>query len=83
MNKQIEELLPRVSSVIPESDYYLLLTFTNGETRRFNTKPLLDYSVYKSLLNNFDLVKVQYGTTVWPGDVDISPETLYLQSTPV
>ncbi len=81
MNKQTEELLPRVCTVIPESDYNLLLTFTNGEIRRFDTKPLLNYSVYKSLLNNFNLVKVQYGTTVWPGDIDISPETLYLQST--
>ena len=83
MSTQTEELLPRVCSVIPESDYKLLITFTNGEIRRYDTKPLLDYQVYDSLRQNFPLVKVQYGTTVWPGDIDISPETLYLKSVPV
>ena len=25
----------------------------------------------------FALVKVEYGTVVWPGAIDIAPETLY------
>ena len=28
-------------------------------------------------------VKVDYGTVVWPGDIDVAPETLYDDSAPL
>jgi hypothetical protein len=28
------------------------------------------------------LAKVGYGTVIWPGNIDIAPETLYDQSRP-
>ena len=62
-----EKLLPRVSAVETCPDYRLLLTFRNGEQRIFDASSLLDLPAYK---------KVR-------GDVDISPDTLYLQSVPV
>ena len=64
-----EKLLPRVSAVETCPDYRLLLTFRNGEQRIFDASSLLDLPAYK--------------TVIWPGDVDISPDTLYLQSVPV
>ena len=26
---------------------------------------------------------MEYGTVVWPGDIDISPDKLYLKSVPI
>jgi hypothetical protein len=31
----------------------------------------------------FAKASVDYGTVVWPGDIDIAPETLYDRSQPV
>jgi len=75
----------RVSHVIADSDYTLNLTFTNGEQRRFDMRPYLGYPVYQPLRNIgfFGLAKIDYGTVVWPGDIDIAPETLYADSIPL
>ena len=78
-----EALLPRVDSVEPLPDYLLLLTFKNGEKKQYDAKPLLQYPMYKNLEKVFSAANVQYGTVVWPGDLDISPDTLYLKSTPL
>ena len=78
-----EEMLPRVEKVETLPDYNLLLTFRNGEKRYYDVKPLLKYPMYQKLENVFSAAKVQYGTVIWPGDIDISPDTLYLKSTPI
>ncbi|MGZ8216895.1 DUF2442 domain-containing protein [Methylomagnum sp.] len=66
------------------SDYSLILTFQGGERRRFDMAPYLNYPVFQPLRNPafFSLAKVDYGTATWPGDIDIAPETLYLESIP-
>ena len=74
-----EELLPRVKSVEALSDYILLLTFQNGEKKEYDVKPLLQFPMYKNLGKVFPAATVQFGTGVWPGDMDISPDTLYLK----
>jgi len=74
-----EELLPRVKSVVALSDYILLLTFQNGEKKEYDVKPLLQYPMYKNLEKVFPAATVQFGTVVWPGNLDISPDTLYLK----
>jgi hypothetical protein len=75
----------RVSSVSADDGFELRLVFTNGEHRRFDMKPYLHLPVFRPLENPniFGLARVDYGTVVWPGDVDIAPETLYQDSVPI
>jgi len=75
----------RVSSVVAEPEFHLALTFSNRERRRFDMRPYLHLPVYRRLENPgfFALVQVDYGTIVWPGEIDIAPETLYDRSVPL
>jgi len=75
----------RVDSVQPGEDYTLRLRFTNGEVRCFDMRPYLNLPVYRPLENPgfFALAHTDYGTVVWPDEIDIAPETLYAYSVPV
>ncbi len=77
-----ENLLPRVLDVKTCPEFHLLVTFKNGEKKFFDMKPLLTLPAYRNLPKVFNDVRVEYGTAVWPGDIDISPETLYLEGKP-
>ena len=74
-------MLPEVIAVQALSDYHLLLTFENGEHKRFDMSPYLHYPVFQPLRQQsfFALAKVDYGTITWPGEIDIAPERLYLE----
>jgi len=76
---------PRVTGVVPEADYRLRLTFTNGEVRIFEVGPLLDKGVFRELKNEsaFKSVHPWHGTVQWSGGQDICPDTLYEDSVPV
>jgi hypothetical protein len=65
--------------------HVLILTFDNGEQRRFDMRPFLRYPVFRRLENPgfFALARVDYGTVTWPGEIDIAPETLYAESVPL
>lgn len=78
-----EDMLPRVALVETADDYILIATFKNGERRKYDTKPLLSLPMYKNLAKVFTSARVEYGTVTWPGDMDISPDTLYLKGIPV
>ena len=78
-----EEMLPRVSSVETHSDYSMTITFKNGERRLFDASPLLSLPIYRNLGKVFSSARVEYGTVVWPQDMDISPDTLYLRGTKI
>lgn len=86
MNNDIifgKPLGPRVSTVEPIGNYKLALTFTNGEQRIFDAKPLLSMNVFKLLQNReiFNSVKVSHGSILWPNGIDYCPDTLYQEST--
>lgn len=80
-----EALGPRVVAVKPSDDYQLLLTFSNGEKRRFDAHPLLTLPAYQKLQNKafFEAVSVAFGTVQWPCDIDCCPDSLYAKSVPV
>ncbi len=73
---------PRVRSVVPNDDYTLELTFSNGEVGVYDCAHLLDFGVFKELkdLGYFRLARVEGGTVAWPHEQDICPDTLYLDS---
>lgn len=68
-----------VRSVSVSPVHQLFLVFSTGEQKQFDMTPYLQYPVYKRLNNHgfFSLATVDYGTVVWPGNIDIAPETLY------
>lgn len=78
-----EKMLPRVSSVEARNDYSLIITFKNGERKLYDAKHLLELPMYKNLAKVFMSAKVDYGTVVWDGELDISPDTLYLHGTTI
>ena len=76
---------PRVTEVIPNDNYELLLTFNNGERKRFDAKKLFQYPMYAPLKNIgfFKLVKSDNMCVYWNDEIDICPDTLYAQSVPM
>ena len=75
---------PYVKSVKAGDDYQLYLTFDNGEQRVFDIKPYFDKPVFAKLRNTnlFKTVRVVSGSVEWAGDVDLSYDTLYIESKP-
>jgi hypothetical protein len=78
------EILLDVISVEPQKDNTLLLLFENQERRLFDMSPYLDKKPFTKLKDSplFMKAMVAYGTVVWPGNIDIAPETLWDYSEP-
>lgn len=76
---------PHVSTVKPLPDFRLLLTFDNREQRVFDLQPYLSRGVFVRLQDPslFQAAKVVAGSVEWPGEIDLSYDTLYLQSLPL
>ena len=76
---------PHVTRATPQADHRLLLEFDNGETRLFDLTPWLDKGVFRALRDNpeFAQAHVVDGSVEWPGEIDLSYDTLYLRSTVV
>ena len=75
----------KVIAVRANDDFSLDLRFDDGSVRRFDVKPYLEYGVFRELKDKdyFKRAKVSLGTVQWPNEQDISPETLYMESTVV
>ena len=75
---------PLVRRVYPAADFTLEVEFETGERRLFDMTPYLhrgvfvrlqDYSVFRS-------ARVIAGSVEWPGGIDLSYDTLYLEGQP-
>jgi hypothetical protein len=73
---------PLVKSVEPRRDHILRLTFDNGDVRLFDVRPYLDKGVFRALQREelFDQAEVVAGSVEWPGEIDLSHDTLFLRS---
>ncbi len=76
---------PYVVQVYPRDDYRLEIEFENGEQRVFDVKPYLSRGIFIRLQNLavFRAARVVAGSVEWPGGLDLSYDTLYLESQPV
>lgn len=84
-NKAMDmDMLLDVVKVEAKPGYLLYLEFENGEKRVFDMTPYMDKKPFMRLKASplFAMATIDYGTVVWPGNIDISPETLYDRSRP-
>ncbi len=72
---------PKVVAVKPLSDYRLDIEFANGERRIFDLGPYLDKGVFRQLndVRRFGAARVVAGSVEWPGEIDLSYDTLYIE----
>lgn len=77
--------LIRVKSVKPLDGYKLLLTFTNDEKKIYDMSDKLEYEVFKPLsdIDMFRRAYVECGTVTWNDEIDICPDTMYMNSIPI
>ena len=76
---------PYVKNVRVLDDYQLALEFENEGWRIFDMKPYLTRGIFSRLHNPalFQAAHVVAGSVEWPGGLDLSYDTLYLESRPV
>jgi hypothetical protein len=79
---------PRVTDVKAEENYTLKVWFSNGEVKRFDVKPYLDYPVFKSLKENVALFNTVFADGLgieWKNESEASlcPDTVYMESTDI
>ena len=76
------ESLLDVVSVEARKDNTLLLVFDNQEKRLFDMTAYLEKKPFSKLKESSKFMKafIAYGTVVWPGNIDIAPETLWEKS---
>ncbi|MCL2728266.1 MAG: DUF2442 domain-containing protein [Bacteroidales bacterium] len=75
---------PKVIKVQTERGYMLNLWFANGEQRRFDMTPYLDFEVFQALKdqNVFKTAATFLGSVTWSNNSDLSYDTLYLGGIP-
>ncbi len=75
-------IISKLQKVRPLDDYLLLLTYENGEKRKFDVKPYLDLGIFKELKDKtvFNTVRKSFDTIEWANEADLDPEIIYRDS---
>lgn len=83
--RRYAEEVPQLLSIVPLPEHRLLLEYQGGERRCFDLKPLLALPPWTPLVDEalFRRVRLVHGTAAWPGEIDLAPETLYDDSSPL
>lgn len=77
--------LVRIKCVEPLPDHRLRLTLTNGDVVERDVDKYLVGPVFDAIRRDpavFAQVRVEHGTVVWPGDVDLCPDVLIRDGAP-
>ena len=76
---------PHVTHVEAQAGHRLLLGFADGQTRLFDVTPYLDQGVFRALRDSPDFARARVvdGSVEWPGEIDLSYDTLFLRSVAV
>ncbi len=77
-------MILNVTNVTYLGEYTLLCKFNNGETRKIDLSPLLEYPAFVELKdkNKFEQFGLD-GTIFWANGADIAPEYLFNNGTKV
>jgi len=73
---------PRVIAVKPLPCFKLQLTFANQEQKIFDVSSYLTLGIFAELSDPslFNQVRAFNGSIIWPNELDLDPDTLYLDS---
>ena len=73
------DILHDIVSAEALPDFKVRVAFDTGETGVFDCKDYLRHPYWTKLADPafFRLVRVEYGTLVWPEDIDIAPEDVW------
>lgn len=76
---------PKVLRLKTRADYCLEVQFADGQIRLFDARPYLERGVFKALKDEavFRTARVVAGAVEWAGEIDLSHDTVYLNSTPM
>lgn len=78
----------KITSLATLPDYVLLVGFSTGEYKKFDTKPLINkyppFMAFKGTNNLFDKAKIDIGGygIVWNDELDISADGVYEKGIP-
>ena len=89
----------KITGVVPEKEFSLLLHFDNGETRRYDVRPLLRPGTVFAPLCNWETFRRVYldenhcvawdidpnidSSKVWSNKIDLCPDGCYVDSVPL
>jgi len=73
---------PRITFVQTSENYKLILKFTENSIREFDMEPYLKFPAFEDLKEGdiFKKANVYLGTVKWNEEIDMSPDTLFLES---
>jgi len=68
-----------IKRIVPTRQWTLEVTFESGETRVFDTKPLLLLEAFEDLrdIERFLMVRNRGYFIEWDGEIDLSADTLF------
>ena len=74
-------MTPDVVSVKALANFIIEARFIDGEIRRFDMSPYLDFPAFSDLKEDglFMRAHVSNGVVTWNDEIDLSPDTLYLR----
>jgi hypothetical protein len=80
--------MSRISKVIPQEDFTLILLFQSGELRMLDMKPCINGEGVWGALRDWELfskVQVQddFGGLVWTDELDYCPDSAFMDSDPI